>query len=316
MPDGRTRLEPPAASTALAERATGWPAPSAIAELLKPVTWFPPMWAFGCGVVASGVPFAGHWLLIVVGVVLAGPLVCATSQAVNDWFDRDVDAINEPQRPIPSGRMPGRSGLYVAIVWTLLSLAVATLLGPWGFGAAAVGLLLAWAYSAPPVRLKRNGWWGNLACGVCYEGLAWITGAAVMAGGAMPDPRSFLLAALYSAGTHGIMTLNDFKSVAGDRQMGIGSLPVRLGIGRAAWVACVVMAVPQVAVVIALILWGLPLYAAAIGFLLVVQLAMMDRFLESPSARALWYSGFGVPVFVSGMMVSAFALRSLTGAVG
>ena len=42
---------------------------------------------------------------------------------------------------------------------------------------------------------------------------------------------------------------------------------------------------------------------------------MMDRFLESPSARALWYSGFGVPVFVSGMMVSAFALRSLTGAV-
>jgi chlorophyll/bacteriochlorophyll a synthase len=315
MPDGRTRLEPPAASIALAERPTGWPAPSAVAELLKPVTWFPPMWAFGCGVIASGVPFAGHWFLIVVGVLLAGPLVCASSQAVNDWFDREVDAINEPQRPIPSGRMPGRSGLYVAIVWTLLSLAVATLLGPWGFGAAAVGLLLAWAYSAPPVRLKQNGWWGNLACGVCYEGLAWITGAAVMAGGAMPDPRSFLLAALYSAGTHGIMTLNDFKSVAGDQRMGIGSLPVRLGIGRAARIACVVMAVPQVAVVIALILWGLPLYAAAIGFLLAVQLAMMDRFLEAPSARALWYSGFGVPVFVSGMMVSAFALRSLAGAI-
>ena len=110
------------------------------------------------------------------------------------------------------------------------------------------------------------------------------------------------------------MTLNDFKSVAGDRQMGIGSLPVRLGVERAARVACVVMAVPQAVVVVALILWGLPVYAAAIGFLLAVQLAMMDRFLESPSARALWYSGFGVPVFVSGMMVSAFALRSLTGA--
>ncbi len=105
---------------------------SAVAELLKPITWFPPMWAFGCGVVASGVAVAEHWPWSVVGIVLAGPLVCATSQAANDWFDRHVDAINEPQRPIPSGRMPGRWGLYIAIAWTLLSLLVALALGPWG----------------------------------------------------------------------------------------------------------------------------------------------------------------------------------------
>ena len=159
------------------------PALSAVAELLKPITWFPPMWAFGCGVVASGVATEGHWPIIIVGIVLAGPMVCASSQAVNDWFDRHVDAINEPQRPIPSGRMPGRWGLAIAILWTLLSLLVAAFLGPWGFGAAVVGLLLAWAYSAPPLRLKLNGWWGNAACGLCYEGLAWATGAAVMAGG-------------------------------------------------------------------------------------------------------------------------------------
>ena len=53
----------------------------------------------------------------------------------------------------------------------------------WGFGAAVVGLALAWAYSAPPLRLKQNGWWGNAACAACYEGLPWITGAAVMADG-------------------------------------------------------------------------------------------------------------------------------------
>ena len=157
------------------------PALSAVAELLKPITWFPPMWAFGCGVVASGLPLDGRWPLVVLGVLLAGPLVCATSQAGNDWFDREVDAINEPQRPIPSGRMPGRWGLYIAIGWSLLSLLVALALGTWGFAAAAVGLLLAWAYSAPPLRPKRNGWWGNAACAVCYEGLAWVTGAAVMA---------------------------------------------------------------------------------------------------------------------------------------
>jgi chlorophyll synthase len=171
---------------------------SAFAELLKPITWFPPMWAFACGVVASGARLDTHWPLALLGILLAGPMVCATSQAVNDWFDRHVDAINEPQRPIPSGRMPGRWGLYVAIAWTVLSLAVATGLGLWGFLAAALGLLLAWAYSMPPVRLKQNGWWGNLACGMSYEGLAWITGAAVMAGGAIPEFRSILLALLYT----------------------------------------------------------------------------------------------------------------------
>ncbi|MCV5746148.1 UbiA family prenyltransferase, partial [Escherichia coli] len=84
-------------------------------ELLKPITWFPPMWAFGCGVVASGLPAGERWQVVLLGVLLAGPLVCATSQAVNDWFDRHVDAINEPQRPIPSGRMPGHWGLYIAV---------------------------------------------------------------------------------------------------------------------------------------------------------------------------------------------------------
>ncbi len=290
------------------------PALSAVAELLKPITWFPPMWAFTCGVIASGVALQGRWPLVVTGVVLAGPLVCATSQAVNDWFDRHVDAINEPQRPIPSGRMPGRWGLYIAFGWTVLSLAVATLLGPWGFGAATIGLALAWAYSAPPLRLKVNGWWGNAACGLCYEGLAWATGAAVMAGGSMPAPQSLALAGLYSAGAHGIMTLNDFKAVEGDRQMGIGSLPVRLGVRGAARAACWIMALPQLGVILLLVSWGLPGYAVAISVLLLLQVLMMDVFLDRPTEKALWYSGFGVPVFVSGMMVSAFALRSIAGA--
>jgi chlorophyll synthase len=290
------------------------PAPSAVAELLKPITWFPPMWAFACGVVASGAAVTEHWPLVLLGVLLAGPLVCATSQAVNDWFDREVDAINEPQRPIPSGRMPGRWGLYIAVAWTVLSLLVALALGPWGFGAAAVGLLLAWAYSAPPLRLKVNGWWGNAACGISYEGLAWVTGAAVMAGGAMPGGRSLALAALYSLGAHGIMTLNDFKSVQGDRQMGIGSLPVRLGVDGAARTACWMMAAPQAVVIVLLALWGTPWHAAAVAALLLAQAVLMTWFTRQPVQRALFYSGFGVPLFVAGMMVSAFALRSAAAA--
>ena len=290
------------------------PALSAVAELFKPVTWFPPMWAFACGVVASGVSMDGKWVLAGIGIALAGPFVCATSQAVNDWFDRHVDAINEPQRPIPSGRIPGRWGLTIAIVWTCVSLLVASLLGPWGFAAASTGLALAWAYSAPPFRLKENGWWGNAACGISYEGIAWTTGAAVMSGGSMPEARSLWLALLYSAGTHGIMTLNDFKAVKGDREMGVRSLPVQLGEQPAAVVACWTMGLPQVIVILLLFAWGKPAHGLAVFVLLLLQLVMMDYFLASVSKRALWYSGFGVPLFVAGMMVSAFALRGLHGA--
>jgi chlorophyll synthase len=288
-----------------------YPAPSAVLELLKPITWFPPMWAFGCGVVSSGVPILAHWPIAVLGVVLAGPLVCAMSQAINDWHDREVDAINEPQRPIPSGRIPGRWGLYIAGIWTLLSLAVASALGTWVLLATMVGLFLAWAYSAPPLRLKRNGWWGNAACGFSYEGLAWVTGAAAMLGGALPRPEILLLAVLYSIGAHGIMTLNDFKAIKGDAQMGIRSLPVIHGPKGAAWAASVIMALPQVVVIGLLLHWERPVQAAIVGALLALQLWMMGRFIKAPVERALWYSGFGVPLFVSGMMAAAVAVRDL-----
>lgn len=281
---------------------------SACLELLKPITWFAPMWAFSCGVVSSGLGGNGRWTLIIAGLLLTGPLVCGTSQAINDWYDRHVDAINEPGRPIPSGRIPGKWGLYIAIGWTALSLLVATLLGTWGFLATVVGLALAWAYSAPPVRLKQNGWWGNTACAACYEGLPWITGAAVMSAMA-PDAAILLVAALYSFGAHGIMTLNDFKSVEGDQRMGIGSLPVKLGVERAAQVACGVMAVPQVAVVALLFAWGRPIHAAAIAALLAVQLVLMQKLLADPRGKAPWYNGTGTTLYVLGMLVTAFALR-------
>ena len=291
------------------------PSLSTVAELLKPITWFPPMWAFACGVVSSGEAFAGHWGLMVWGVLLAGPMVCASSQAVNDWYDRHVDAINEPQRPIPSGRMPGRWGLYIAWLWTGLSLLWAVPLGTWGFLAAALGLALAWAYSAPPLRLKENGWWGNAACALSYEGLAWVTGAAVMLGERVPTQPVLWLALLYSLGAHGIMTLNDFKAVEGDRQMGVRSLPVQLGVEGAARVACWAMVLPQVVVVGLLMHWGQVAHALAVLGLILGQLPLMGVFVRQPVAKALMLSGFGVPLFVAGMMVSAWAVRLMPGGV-
>ena len=286
-----------------------YPKLSTVAELLKPITWFPPVWAFACGAVSSGQSLSDNWTLVLAGLILTGPLVCASSQAVNDWFDRHVDAINEPQRPIPSGRMPGRWGLYIAVLWTVLSLVWAQALGTWGFYACGLALLLSWAYSAPPLRLKNDGWLGNAACALSYEGLAWITGAAVMVGGMMPASSIVVLALLYSLGAHGIMTLNDFKAVQGDLQMGVRSLPVQLGVVGAAKTACLVMLVSQVWVTLLLLHWGASSHALAVALLMLAQLPLMLRFIQSPVEKALSVSAFGVPLFVAGMMVSAWALR-------
>lgn len=286
------------------------PSPAAALELLKPITWFAPMWAYGCGVVSSGQPLGAHRPEIALGILLAGPLVCATSQAANDWYDRHVDAINEPNRPIPSGRIPGRWGLYIAIAWTASSLLVAALLGRAVLVAACVGLVLAWIYSAPPLRLKQNGWWGNAACGLCYESLPWFTGAAALIGG-VPDGRTIGIALLYGVGAHGIMTLNDFKSVEGDRQMRLLSLPVQLGVDRAARFACWVMALPQVVVIGLLWSWGQPVHAGIVAVLLLAQLGLMARLLAAPRERAAWYNATGTTLYVLGMLASAFALRGL-----
>jgi chlorophyll synthase len=289
------------------------PDPRAVLTLLKPVTWFPPMWAFTCGVISSGQPLAGRWGLLALGICITGPLVCASSQAVNDWFDRHVDAINEPNRPIPSGRIPGQWGLAIAIAWTVLSLLVAIPLGVLGLGAVSLALLFSWGYSAPPFRFKLNGWLGNAAVGFTYEGLAWVTGAALMVG----EPRLawpiVLAAVMYSIGAHGIMTLNDFKAIEGDRQMGVDSLPVKLGVEPAAYVASAVMLMPQWVVLAMLLVLGKPWHALTIGVLMGVQLGIMRWFVQSPRERALYLSAFGVPFSVAGMMVTAFALRGVLG---
>ncbi|MEM6466731.1 MAG: chlorophyll synthase ChlG [Pseudomonadota bacterium] len=284
-----------------------FPEPSAALTLIKPITWFPPMWAYMCGVVSSGVsPLSQPWLVIL-GVLLAGPIVCGMSQAANDWCDRHVDAINEPNRPIPSGRIPGRWGLWIALFMTVLALLVGTQMGAWGFGATILGVLAAWAYSAEPVRLKRSGWWGPGLVGLCYEGLPWFTGAAVLSAGA-PSWKIAAIAALYALGAHGIMTLNDFKALEGDRKMGVNSLPVVLGPKRAALLACWTMGLAQIAVIGLLLAWGHVVHAAVVAALIVAQLLAMRVLLRDPKGRAPWYNGTGVGPYVLGMMVSALAL--------
>ena len=286
---------------------TAYPNFMVVLELLKPITWFPPMWAFACGVISSGISVVENLDLLILGIIVAGPVVCGMSQAANDWCDRHVDRINEPNRPIPSGRMPGNWGLKIALGMTVLALGLGWQLGIWGFIATIIAALAAWAYSIEPIRLKRSGIWGPGLVGLCYEGIPWFTGAAVMLQ-AFPDTKIILVAIAYAIGAHGIMTLNDFKALKGDKALGINSLPVQLGPERAAKIACYVMAIPQVVVITLLFAWGLTMFSIFVSLLLIGQIIAMRRLLNAPEKFAPWYNSTGVLMFVSGMMVCALGL--------
>ena len=280
-------------------------------ELIKPITWFPPMWAYACGAISAGVTFDSKLWLVFLGIFLAGPIVCGMSQAANDWCDRHVDAINQPERPIPSGRMPEKWGLWIALIMTAISLIIGFYLGTWGFLATIIAVMAAWAYSMEPLRLKKSGLWGPGLVGLCYEGLPWFTGAAVISA-SMPSPKIIIIAMLYAIGAHGIMTLNDFKALEGDRKTGIRSLPVVLGPRLAALIACITMAIPQFFVVLILYTWiGPSLYGIIISALILGQVWAMQVMMQDPKNKASWYNKTGVTMYVTGMLVCAFALRAL-----
>ena len=84
-----------------------------------------------------------------------------------------------------------------------------------------------------------------------------------------------------------------------------------MGPARAARLACWVMAVPQVIVIGLLTFWDMPFHALGVTVVLICQLIAMRVLLSDPKGRAPWYNGAGVTLYVSGMMISAFALRSV-----
>ena len=133
-----------------------------------------------------------------------------------------------------------------------------------------------------------------------------------MASAVAPRAEIIVIAVLYGLGAHGIMTLNDFKALQGDRETGVNSLPVTLGPARAARLACWIMLVPQLAVTALLILWDKPWHSIAICAVILAQVAAMRVLLRDPKGRAPWYNGTGIVLYISGMMIAAFALRGLT----
>jgi chlorophyll synthase len=278
-------------------------------QLMKPITWFAPAWAFLCGAVASG---SLSWELgplgrLMIGILMAGPLLTGLSQVVNDYCDRDVDAINEPHRLIPSGKVSLRHVYLLTIILTWLGTSIALFLGGGVALFVGLGLICALAYSLKPIRGKRNGWLGNALVAISYEGLAWMAGHVVFA---PLTTQSLLIALLYSLGAHGIMTVNDFKSIKGDTQMGIRSIPVQYGKVMAARMVVVIMGVAQLGVIALLFTWGHPIAAGVVTLLLALQSIPNVRFIRDPEHNEVFFNATAIMLFVWGMLAAAIGLAA------
>jgi chlorophyll synthase len=276
---------------------------------MKPVTWFAPAWAFLCGALASGgLGWAPETLgRLVLGLLMAGPILCGLSQVVNDFCDQEVDAINEPHRLIPAGLVSLRHIQIVTVGLTWVGASIALFLGREVALFVGVGLIFALMYSMKPVRAKRNGWIGNTLVAFSYEGLAWLAGHAAF--GALTW-QSVLIATLYSLGAHGIMTVNDFKSMQGDAQMGIRSIPVQYGKRVAAQLVVATMALAQIGVIGALLWWGHPIAASVVLLLLLIQAVPYTRFLRDPEHNAVFFNATAIMLFVWGMLAAAIGLAA------
>ncbi|MEO1591675.1 MAG: chlorophyll synthase ChlG [Cyanobacteria bacterium J06632_22] len=291
-------------------------------QLMKPITWIPLMWGVICGAASSGhfVWSLEYVLISLACMLMAGPLMTGYTQTINDYYDRELDAINEPYRPIPSGAI---SLPQVQVqIWVLLlgGIAVAYGLDRWadhGFPTITVlavgGSFLSYIYSAPPLKLKQNGWLGNYALGASYIALPWWAGHALF--GEL-NLTVVLLTLIYSMAGLGIAVVNDFKSVEGDQQLGLKSLPVMFGIGTAAWICVLMIDIFQGGMAAYLISIHKNLYAVLLILMIIPQITFQDMyFLRDPLNNDVKYQASAQPFLVLGMLIVALALGHTTALV-
>ena len=284
-------------------------------QLMKPITWIPLIWGVVCGA-ASGGDY--RWtlecvLIAAACMLMSGPLLTGYTQTLNDFYDREIDAINEPYRPIPSGAISVPQVATQIVVLLLAGVGVAYGLDRWAghdfptITALAIGgSFVSYIYSAPPLKLKQNGWLGNYALGASYIALPWWAGHALFGDLTW---RIVILTLFYSLAGLGIAVVNDFKSVEGDRQMGLKSLPVMFGITTAAWICVLMIDIFQGGVAAYLMAIHQNLYAVLLILLIIPQITFQDMyFLRDPLKNDVKYQASAQPFLVLGMLVTGLAL--------
>ncbi|WP_136716030.1 geranylgeranylglycerol-phosphate geranylgeranyltransferase [Halorientalis salina] len=184
---------------------------------------------------AGGLPVAP-----VVGAIGATVLATGAGNAINDYFDREIDRINNPDRPIPRGAVSPRDGLWFSIgLFGLAVVLVLALLPPLAIAIAVLNLLALVTYTELFKGLP----------GVGNALVAYLGGSTFLFGGAAigniePTVVLFVLAALSTLARE---IIKDVEDIAGDREEGLNTLPIAVGERRAMWLAAAMLVVAALA---------------------------------------------------------------------
>ena len=214
-----------------------------VAALARPFTLLAPvvgvLSASAVAAAALDRPWGSRQL---VGACCAAALATAASNAWNQVFDLEIDRVNKPQRPLPSGAVSTALAMRFGFLCAAAALGLAAWVS-WPFLACVgVGVGATWIYSAPPLRLKQSLAGALLAIAVPRGLLVPVAGWAVIATPNGSDPWALgvvtLLFVLGAAAT------KDFSDVPGDRVHGCRTLPVVLGVRRAAVVVAPFLVLP------------------------------------------------------------------------
>jgi len=185
----------------------------------------------------------------------------AAGNAINDYFDREIDAVNRPDRPIPRGAVSARGALATAVVWFAVAVAAALPLPPLSIGIAAVNLVALVTYTS---LFKGTPGLGNAL-------VAYLVGSTFLFGGAaVGNPEAVLvLAALAGLSTFTREVIKDVEDVAGDREEGLTTLPIAVGERNALWIGAA-------ALVVAVAVSPLPYISGTLGAAYLAVVAVAD----------------------------------------
>jgi len=212
-------------------------------QLARPFTLIAPALGFFSGsVTAIGAVPAEPWTWAVWTPALIGALMAAVlnaaSNALNQIYDLEIDRVNKPARPLPSGRLSIRSAWTFTWITYAIALALAWFVAPGGrhecFWIVLIATILTFAYSVPPIRTKRHGIWANITIAIPRGVLLKVAGWSAVKTVVGVEP--WFIGTIFGLFLLGASTTKDFSDMEGDAADGCRTLPIIYGVRKAAWI--------------------------------------------------------------------------------
>ncbi|HXI28035.1 MAG TPA: UbiA family prenyltransferase [Vicinamibacterales bacterium] len=227
------------------ELRTANPEPSAARayiDLARPFTLVAPALGFISGALtAVGAAPREPWSAALLVAPLLGSamaaLLNAGNNALNQIYDLEIDRVNKPTRPLPSGRLTIPQVWLFTNISYAVALVLAWLVAPGGrhecFWLVAIAVVCTYLYSVPPFRTKRLGIWANVTIAIPRGTLLKVAGWSSVKTIAGVEP--WYIGAIFGLFLLGATTTKDFADMEGDRRGGCRTLPIQYGVRRAAW---------------------------------------------------------------------------------